>query len=285
MNRNKSPQEITRRKFLLYASALTPATAILALKGNIIGNVALAQDATPAATSIMLDCVASPDMTEGPYFVDEMLNRSDIRIDPSNNKVSLGVPLALTIGVFSVDGVTCTPLKNAYVDIWHCDATGLYSDEQSNNTVGQKFLRGYQVTNDMGEVNFTTVYPGWYRGRTVHIHMKVRTFSSDATPSAATPEAIENAGTTTYDFTSQLFFDDNLSDQVFTLAPYNERGVRTTRNNNDGIFGVDVAATAGIDAHDAGEQMMLNLVKDGDGYTGRINVGVDLSKQSTSSNG
>jgi protocatechuate 3,4-dioxygenase beta subunit len=255
--------------------------ALLALKGRLFGDVAFAQDATPAATSVALDCVASPDMTEGPYFVDEMLFRSDIRVDPSNNKISQGIPLELTIGVFSVDGTTCSPLKNAYVDIWHCDAAGLYSDEQANNTVGQKFLRGYQVTDENGVVKFTTVYPGWYRGRTVHIHMKVRTFDGSVTPGAATPEPLQDAGTKTYEFTSQLFFDDSLSDEVYKLAPYNQRGQRDTTNATDNIFGADVAATAGVDAHDAGEQMLLELTKKGDGYESRINVGVDLSKPSS----
>jgi protocatechuate 3,4-dioxygenase beta subunit len=98
------------------------------------------------------------------------------------------------------------------VDIWHCDAFGVYSDavDPGFNTVGQKFLHGYQITDNNGSVELTTIYPGWYAGRTVHIHFKVRLF----------------AGTTqTYSFTSQLYFDDTFTDQVFaTQAPYNTRG-------------------------------------------------------------
>src|SRR5437667_172656 len=100
-----------------------------------------------------------------------MLNRSDIRIDPADGSTRPGTLLTLAITVTNV-GSTCTPLAGAHVDIWHCDASGLYSDEQANNTVGKKFLRGYQIADDNGAVNFTTVYPGWYNGRTVHIHVR-----------------------------------------------------------------------------------------------------------------
>jgi protocatechuate 3,4-dioxygenase beta subunit len=193
-----------------------------------------------------------------------MLNRIDIRIDPSDNTVKPGVPLNLQIAVFSVNGSACTPLKDAQVDIWHCDATGLYSDEAANQTVGKKFLRGYQITDENGVVNFTTIYPGWYRGRTVHIHMKVRTFSAD--------------GKQSYAFNSQLFFDDKLSAEIFKQAPYSAHGPQDTTNATDMIF--TATDTSGLDAHEVGEKMLLTLVKDGDGYAGRINVGVDLSKPS-----
>src|SRR5712692_4995630 len=148
---------ITRRKFLLHLSALSPVIAMFALRGRIFDGLALQQTATPAATiaPTALACVASPSMTEGPYFVDEMLKRVDIRTDPTDNSVKPGIPLKLTIGVFSVSGSVCTPLKGTQIDIWHCDAAGLYSDEAANNTVGKKFLRGYQLTDDNGLVNFT----------------------------------------------------------------------------------------------------------------------------------
>jgi protocatechuate 3,4-dioxygenase beta subunit len=266
----------TRRKFLLHLAALTPAAALIAIRGRFFGNLALAQGATPAATTT-LDCIASPQMTEGPYFVDELLNRSDIRTDPTDNSVKPGIPLKLAIAVFSVDGNTCSPLKNAQIDIWHCDAAGLYSDEQANNTVGKKFLRGYQVTDDTGLVNFTTIYPGWYMGRTIHIHAKVRTVPSNATLSAAT----ESAADQTWAFNTQIFFDDTLSDQVFTQAPYNARPNRSTRNATDGIFTATTTSTdTTSDGHDDGEKMLLTLTKNGDTYEGRLNIGVDLSQPS-----
>ncbi len=267
------PKMLTRRRFLLHLSAISPVLAFVALKGRMFDGLTLTQAATPVATAsataqAALDCVTAPSMTEGPYFVDEMLKRADIRLDPSDNSVKPGLPLQLTINVFKVDGVSCTPLKDVQVDIWHCDATGLYSDEAANNTVGKKFLRGYQLTDEKGVVSFTTVVPGWYSGRTVHIHMKVRTFSAD--------------GTQSYAFNSQLFFDDTLMDQIFTQAPYSGRGKRDTTNKTDNIYKGD---TIGADAHDLGETMLLKLVKDGDGYKAQISVGVDLSKPSTETGG
>jgi uncharacterized protein (TIGR03437 family) len=195
-----------------------------------------------------LACVTRPALTEGPYFVEEGLNRSDIRSDPSTNVVRPGVPLKLNFSVNSVSGGACAPLSGAQVDVWHCDALGSYSDVAAGmgngNTQGQKFLRGYQITDSNGAASFTTIYPGYYTGRTVHIHFKIRLFSG----------SIE-----TYEFTSQFFFDDTLSDQVFTLAPYNTKSARTTRNNNDGIYT---------------SQILISFTPEGDGYTGTLDIGL-----------
>jgi protocatechuate 3,4-dioxygenase beta subunit len=175
--------------------------------------------------------VVRPQQTEGPYFVDEKLNRSDIRSDPADGAVKPGVPLQLVFQVFQVGDRTCTPLRNAIVDVWHCDAAGVYSDvsDRSFNTVGQKFLRGYQVTNDNGTAEFLTIYPGWYPGRTVHIHFKIRTNSNSQS---------------NYEFTSQLYFDDALTDQVHSQAPYAARSQRAEKNDQDGIFRNGGGATA-----------------------------------------
>jgi len=73
--------------------------------------------------------------------------------------VQSGVPLALTINVLHADA-DCAPAAGVQVDIWHCSAQGLYSDEQSNSTAGEQFLRGYQITDANGAVQFKTIYPG-----------------------------------------------------------------------------------------------------------------------------
>jgi len=166
----------------------------------------------------------TPEKTIGPYFVEEGLERSDIRVDPSTGVASAGVPLTLE-WTFVDEDDGCSPVTGATVDLWHADAAGRYSDEASEGTSGRKFLRGHQVTDAGGRVRFTTIYPGWYSGRTVHMHVRIRI------PAAA--------GQAAYDFTTQIFFDDALTDAVYTASPYSARGARSTRNANDGIYGSD----------------------------------------------
>ena len=204
---------------------------------------------TPTTTP---SCMVKPQQTEGPYFVDEKLNRSDIRSDPSDDSVKQGVPLRLVFHVSEVNARSCTPLTGATVDIWHCDALGIYSDvtDPSFSTVGKKFLRGYQVTDTNGTVEFVTIYPGWYQGRTVHIHFKIRTNS------------VSEPG---YEFTSQLYFDDSLIDQIHALPPYAVKGQRTLKNDQDGIF------------RGEGEQLMLQVTKETEGYVGTFDIGLQLA--------
>jgi protocatechuate 3,4-dioxygenase beta subunit len=202
-------------------------------------------------TSLQL-CVVSPELTEGPYFVDEKINRSDIRADPSDESVKDGVPLSLTFRVSQVGIDRCTPLTGATVDVWQCDALGVYSDVQDPgfNTAGKKFLRGYQVTDENGLVTFATIYPGWYQGRTVHIHFKIRSDSGSGS---------------TYEFTSQLFFDDDLTDKVHALQPYASKGQRTLRNDGDQIF------------QQGGDQLTLALEQVDSGYQTTFDIGLHLS--------
>jgi protocatechuate 3,4-dioxygenase beta subunit len=201
-----------------------------------------------AATAAAPDCVVRPELTEGPYFVDEKLNRSDIRSDPSDGSVREGVPLALAFVVSQMASNACTPLKDAQVDVWHCDALGTYSDVQGSS--GKKFLRGYQLADANGNAKFTTIYPGWYRGRTVHIHFKIRTTGTNGQA---------------YEFTSQLFFDDALSDQIYAQQPYSQHSGRDTRNSGDNIY------------QGSGSQLLLSLTKSGDGYTATLPIALDLS--------
>jgi protocatechuate 3,4-dioxygenase beta subunit len=193
--------------------------------------------------------VVRPASTEGPFFVDERLQRADIRRDPSDGSLRAGLPLALTFLVSQITNEACTPLPNAIVDIWHCDAEGRYSDEAANNTAGQKFLRGYQFTDAQGQAEFLTIYPGWYPGRAVHIHFKIRVGEIDA-PS--------------YEFTSQLFFDDTLSDAVLAQPPYADRGVRNVRNANDSIY------------RNTGQQLLLNLEELDGGYAALFDIGLQM---------
>jgi len=240
-------QRLSRRETFRLAGA---AGAMALVGRNIAGESCAAQDVSA------LSCVVSPPLTEGPYFVDEKLNRSDLRYDPSDNRP--GVPLLLQLTVHRVEGASCTPLTGAAVDIWHCDALGSYSDEGALGTTGKKFLRGYQVTDANGAVQFTTIYPGWYMGRAVHIHFKVRGVSSGKT----------------YEFTSQFFFDDALTDTVYAQAPYNTRGARDTRNSADGIYMQAVNDGTG---RTSGQLLLLPLTKADDGYVGTFDIGLTLT--------
>jgi protocatechuate 3,4-dioxygenase beta subunit len=207
-------------------------------------------DTTDTTTSP--SCVLTAALTEGPYFVDERLNRSDIRADPVSGASSAGVPLALRFNVSRVASGACTPLTGAYLDVWHCDAAGVYSDVSGAGS-GRRFLRGYQITDANGVAAFTTIYPGWYSGRAVHVHFKLRLFAGS---------------TTSYEFTSQFFFDESLTDAVYANAPYNTRGTRNTRNTTDGIYnGLTSAQKAAL---------TLQTTPATSGYTGIINLGVNL---------
>lgn len=164
-------------------------------------------------------CSLTPEETEGPYYIDVDSIRSDVREDQD------GVALALGIRVLDE---SCEPISDAVVEIWHCNALGIYSgfEAQSQGQGGPgggspgddtRYLRGGQITDANGIVAFTTVYPGWYQGRTVHIHAKAHINNSEV-------------------LTTQLYFDDDLSDQVYEQAPYSEHAGRQTFNDNDGLF-------------------------------------------------
>jgi protocatechuate 3,4-dioxygenase beta subunit len=199
-------------------------------------------------------CVAKPELTEGPYFVDEKLNRSDVRGEPGGGFLTAGRPLVLSFAVSRLGAdKTCAPLGDAMVDVWQCDAQGVYSDTRDPgfDTAGKKFLRGYQRTDRGGIARFTTIYPGWYRGRTVHIHFKVRATSPDGTP---------------YEFTSQLFFDDTFSTRVFAEhAAYKRAGRRDTMNDDDFIF------------RESRGQLTLPVTTDGEGLASSFAIALDLS--------
>jgi protocatechuate 3,4-dioxygenase beta subunit len=191
-------------------------------------------------------CVVTPEQMEGPFFTDVRLNRSDIRSDPTDKSVKEGVPLALTLRVSAVGNAGCAPLAGATVDVWHCDAAGVYSDS-GGNTAGKKFLRGHQVTDANGAVRFTTIYPGWYPGRAVHIHFKVRILAGPALGN---------------EFTSQLYFDEAVNDRVLAHAPYSVHGKRTQRNSEDGLY------------RRGGSRLVLALTESGPGYAGVYHVGL-----------
>ena len=215
---------VTRREAL----ALFAAPAALALAGCLDGSA----EGAPLAGG----CGARPALTEGPFYLGEGPVRSDVRAGRP------GAPLALTFTVSRVVEGACAPLAGAAVDVWHADASGDYSGV--GRLRGASFLRGTQATDADGVARFTTVYPGWYPGRTPHVHFKVRAAASD---------------TQAYEFTSQLFFPDDTSRRVYGRGAYAARGPHDVTNDRDGIFRRSADRRGGSD-------LLLDVRETADGY-------------------
>jgi protocatechuate 3,4-dioxygenase beta subunit len=218
---------LTRRNTLLRLAGLVGAgLGIEALKPG---------DGPAGVASGAVRCVLTPEQTEGPFYIENEKVRRNI------TDGRRGTPLTLRATV--VDASSCKPIKGAAVDIWHCDAGGVYSGF-GRGASSRTFLRGMQRTNASGLALLKTIYPGWYQGRTVHIHVKVHV-----------------GGNVVH--TGQLYFPDSLTDKVFRKAPYKSRPGRTTRNSNDFVFA------------NGGKNSMVSVRADGaGGYIASITMGV-----------
>ena len=188
---------------------------------TVLGSLALGAVATAythhSASSVAIaatSCPPTPEQMEGPYYLD----RARVRGDITEGKP--GVPLRLALRVTDADP-SCTPIAKAVVDVWHCDALGIYSGYAGAAVApthvqpvdDKTFLRGTQPTDATGDVQFRTIYPGWYTGRTTHVHVKV------------------HAGTKVV--TTQLYFPEEVTTSVYRRAPYNQHANRDTSNDAD----------------------------------------------------
>jgi protocatechuate 3,4-dioxygenase beta subunit len=202
-------------------------------------------------------CRLTPSTKQGPYYFETETLRSDIREDRQGVRLRLAIKLQ--------DGETCSPLDDAVVEIWHCDAGGLYSgaETESREVLSKggkvqvrpgttftdlkpsdrsRYLRGAQVTDSDGIVRFTTIWPGWYPGRTVHIHVMVVVGGTRA-------------------LCTELMFDEAFNREVLARPPY--RGHQTPRdtfNGNDPIYQ---------------DGMLAHVTRDGDGYLAAIVMSAD----------
>src|SRR5215211_4583382 len=227
------PEGLTRRGSLLRLGGIVAA----AIGAGSLAKVAesdAAGEGPAGVASGAVTCVLTPEQTEGPYYIDgEKVRRNITEGGP-------GTPLTLRLKV--VNASTCRPIKGALVDIWHADALGVYSGF-GEGAASRTFMRGIQRTNAQGLAIFQTVYPGWYAGRTVHIHVKVHV-----------------GGNVVH--TGQLYFPDAVTDAAYRRAPYTSRPGRTTRNSSDSIF------------RNGGSKSMLSLRKATPGYVASISLGV-----------
>jgi protocatechuate 3,4-dioxygenase beta subunit len=227
-------------------AACAPGSA--ASSGSGVDPTATSAAETEASASSLPSCVVVPELTEGPYYVDENLERSDIRVDSADGSTIEGALLTVDWVVSAVDGNACVPLEGVLVDVWHCDALGEYSDVGSEQ--GHDYLRGYQRTDADGRATIVTIYPGWYQGRAVHIHFKVRTDADAASG---------------FEFTSQLFFDDALSDQVHGSGVYAPKGAHDVQNASDGIYQQSQGMT------------LLDVAPDGNAYRATFEIAIQTT--------
>lgn len=225
---------ITRRRMLLLAGAGGMGLALVGCGSD---------DAVDSShtTSDAPRCVLTPEAIEGPFYSDVNLMRRDITDGRQGQKLELQLKV--------VDANGCAPLSDATVDIWHADATGLYSafteqgDDANVDTTGEKFLRGVQTSDGDGVATFDTIYPGWYQGRTTHVHVKVH-FSNQTR------------------ITTQLYFPDEITSNVYGEPAYAERGQKDTPNAADD-FGGD------------NQNLLMEVSKDGDKYIATGTLGID----------
>jgi protocatechuate 3,4-dioxygenase beta subunit len=238
-----------RRREMMALSAAALASAALYACGADEENATRSAEGAAAAAP---DCVLTPEQDEGPFYIDLAQVRRDISEDRP------GVPLALALTV--VDADTCEPIRDAAVDVWHCDALGVYSGEPSEGSEGETYLRGIQLTDRKGLAEFATIYPGQYPGRTTHIHLKVH-IGGRRSDGAYAGGHVSHTG--------QLFTSDQPDAEVFALAPYNRNTAEITARDADAIFRDQGGSSSVLDLALAGGGLARG------GLTGRATLGVD----------
>ncbi|CBJ81066.1 putative exported protein [Xenorhabdus bovienii str. Jollieti] len=176
-------------------------------------------------------CELTPEEMSGPYFINNKLLRRNITEDEQ------GIPLLLTMKI--IDSVTCKPLDDILIDIWHCNSMGKYSGwkyinpdlEAPSSDIGtisrtdeSIFLRGAQRTDKEGIVRFTTIFPGFYAGRAIHIHLSARSAN------------VQKRQEDKFYFVGQLYFPENISKEVMINDMYSPRDINRLKNEDDSIF-------------------------------------------------
>jgi len=216
-----------------------------------LGGLALRAAGSATDEAHAASCVLTPELTEGPFYLDLRKIRSNI------TEGRPGLRLDLRIRV--VNAKTCKPIEDVAVDLWHADAAGRYSGIASEGTTGKTYLRGIQLTDSEGLARIRTIYPGWYQGRATHIHVMAYVGGRAGSTYSGGSRA----------HTGQLFFKDGTTDKVARYSPYSKRTVTRQRNSADGIY------------RQGGSGQILKLKLRGssmrNGFTGTITVGIDVT--------
>ncbi|HEY3780710.1 MAG TPA: hypothetical protein VGL56_06485 [Fimbriimonadaceae bacterium] len=216
---------VTRREAMMGLASLGLYGVTLSIAGCGGGGVTGTSSSSHSSSSSSSSFTAEGEI--GPYFTDDSAsgyNRSNILSSLDGSDTQAGIPLTLNLIVLDSENGFAA-YKGAQVDIWHCNASGVYSNESSESTSGQSWLRGYQITDANGKASFTTIIPGWYAGRTTHIHLRVR--SKYSTASSTSDETN----------TTQVFFAQTMVDTIdTTISPYSAEGKNSTTNASDRVY-------------------------------------------------
>lgn len=246
------------RRSVLIASGATAAALAVGAAVTPEAPTADTDTGNTAPVAAAAVCTLTREMTEGPYYLDGQFVRSNIR----ENKT--GIPFQLTLTV--VDDDTCVPLSNALVEIWHADVLGEYSgfvgENGHNEPDNGTFLRGGVLTDSNGVARITTVYPGWYRGRCIHIHLKVHVNVR------LTPDGSFTGGREL--FTGQLYFAESVTRAVAAIAPYRSNTVPRTTLTQDSIYDGGGARSGLLTLTALGSSPSA-------GYAGSLTVGVETN--------
>jgi protocatechuate 3,4-dioxygenase beta subunit len=248
-------KDISRRR-AVGILAVAGAGAILGCGGGSKTAATTTTSTATTTTTANTSCTVTPEGEEGPYFVDDSatgFNRSDIRSNLDGSNIQSGIPFTLSIYIYD-DENSCAAMANVQVDIWHCNASGIYSAENVESTSGETWLRGYQLTDSNGLATFVTIIPGWYAGRTTHIHLRLR----------STYDSTTTGGTNT----TQLFFPQDTIDTInTTISPYIAEGTNPTTNATDQVY------TGEVD----GANLLALSGDNTSGYTATIKVNLPIT--------
>lgn len=225
----------------LRASSISRRAALTGLVATPALAAAAARAAEPAPTVVLKpSCTLTPASVSGPFYFDPKLDRSDI-----TDKFP-GAPLRMRFVV--MDAATCTPVPGARVDVWQTRADGYYSgyprqgDRRNVDTSGTTFLRGHQIADSRGEVTFRSIYPGWYLGRTVHVHFKILIDGKDL-------------------LTGQMYFPDALSQYIFAnVGAYQRKIVRNVFNGDDELALSDTTRGGFCDIREEADHYLATLI-------------------------